>query len=133
MPLTLHSVLAIGYVTVFASILAYLAFNRTIELLGPNTGALTVHLVPVFGTILLQCCCWESRRIRITPSASGSFSPASGSRPGSRRPEGNRLFKVASRTEFRRHRPAYILFHTRGIYMRKSSSRVIVDQPFLVY
>jgi drug/metabolite transporter (DMT)-like permease len=52
MPLTPHSVLAIGYVTIFASILAYLAFNRTIELLGPNTGALTVHLVPVFGTIL---------------------------------------------------------------------------------
>ena len=51
LPLTLHAALAIGYVTIFASILAYLAFNRTIELLGPNTGALSVHLVPVFGTI----------------------------------------------------------------------------------
>jgi drug/metabolite transporter (DMT)-like permease len=60
LPLTLHSVLAIGYVTIFASILAYLAFNRTIELLGPNTGALSVHLVPVFGTILAVLLLGES-------------------------------------------------------------------------
>src|SRR5690606_36775701 len=50
--LTVHALLAIGYVALFASILAYFAFNRTIELLGPNVGALSVHLVPVFGTIL---------------------------------------------------------------------------------
>ncbi len=52
MPVSLHSVAAIGYVAVFASILAYLAFNRTVELVGANTAGLTVHLVPVFGTIL---------------------------------------------------------------------------------
>lgn len=52
MPLSLHAVAAIGYVAVFASILAYLAFNRTVELLGANTAGLVVHLVPVFGTIL---------------------------------------------------------------------------------
>ncbi len=52
MPLSLHAVAAIGYVAVFASILAYLAFNRTVELLGANTAGLVVHLVPVFGTVL---------------------------------------------------------------------------------
>jgi drug/metabolite transporter (DMT)-like permease len=52
MPLSIHAVAAIGYVAVFASILAYLAFNRTVELLGANTAGLVVHLVPVFGTVL---------------------------------------------------------------------------------
>lgn len=52
MPLSLHAVAAIGYVAVFASILAYMAFNRTVELLGANTAGLVVHLVPVFGTVL---------------------------------------------------------------------------------
>jgi drug/metabolite transporter (DMT)-like permease len=52
MPLSLHAAAAIGYVSVCASILAYMAFNRTVELLGANTAGLVVHLVPVFGTIL---------------------------------------------------------------------------------
>lgn len=63
LPLTLHSAAAIGYVTLFASIFAYLAFNRTIELLGPNTGALSVHLVPVFGTILAAVLLGEAPRL----------------------------------------------------------------------
>jgi len=52
MPLSAQTFAAVGYVAVFASILAYLAFNRTVELLGANTAGLIVHLVPVFGTIL---------------------------------------------------------------------------------
>jgi drug/metabolite transporter (DMT)-like permease len=52
MPVTATSVLAIAYVALFASILAYLAYNRVVELLGANTAGLTVHLVPVFGVIL---------------------------------------------------------------------------------
>jgi drug/metabolite transporter (DMT)-like permease len=52
MPLSLHAAAAIGYVSVFASILAYLAFNRVVALLGANTAGLVVHLVPVFGTVL---------------------------------------------------------------------------------
>ncbi|MGE0023852.1 MAG: DMT family transporter [Hyphomicrobium sp.] len=52
MPLSAHTLAAISYVAVFASILAYLAYNRTVELLGANTAGLVVHLVPVFGTIL---------------------------------------------------------------------------------
>jgi drug/metabolite transporter (DMT)-like permease len=53
-PVTLNITVlwAVGYVAIFASILSYLAYNRTIELLGPNRGSLAVHLVPVFGTIL---------------------------------------------------------------------------------
>jgi drug/metabolite transporter (DMT)-like permease len=50
-PLALSSALAIGYIAVFASILAYVAFNRVVELLGANTAGLSVHLVPVFGTV----------------------------------------------------------------------------------
>jgi drug/metabolite transporter (DMT)-like permease len=46
------SVLAIGYVAAFASVLAYLSFNRLVALVGPNTAGLAVHLVPVFGTVL---------------------------------------------------------------------------------
>lgn len=49
MPVTADSLLAVAYVAVFASVLAYVAFNRTVELLGANVAGLTVHLVPVFG------------------------------------------------------------------------------------
>jgi drug/metabolite transporter (DMT)-like permease len=52
MPLNWHTLLAVGYVAVFASAVAYLCFNRSVELLGANTAGLAVHLVPVFGTIL---------------------------------------------------------------------------------
>lgn len=51
-PVSPGSLLAIGYVAVFASILAYMGFNRTVELLGANTAGLTVHLIPVFGILL---------------------------------------------------------------------------------
>ncbi|WP_439540997.1 DMT family transporter [Hyphomicrobium sp.] len=52
MPVSMASVLAVAYVAFFASVLAYLAFNRLVELLGANTAGMAVHLVPVFGTIL---------------------------------------------------------------------------------
>ncbi len=52
MPLNWHALLAVGYVAVFASVVAYLCFNRSVELLGANTAGLAVHLVPVFGTLL---------------------------------------------------------------------------------
>lgn len=48
-PATSDSLLAVAYVAVFASVLAYIAFNRTVELLGANVAGLAVHLVPVFG------------------------------------------------------------------------------------
>jgi drug/metabolite transporter (DMT)-like permease len=52
MPLTGDALLTVAYVVVFASLLAFLAFNRGIEVLGPNKGGLFLHLVPVFAAIL---------------------------------------------------------------------------------
>ncbi|WP_236024654.1 DMT family transporter [Arenibaculum pallidiluteum] len=46
------SLAAVGYVAVFASILAYLCYNRSVELLGPNRTGLSIHLVPVFGSVM---------------------------------------------------------------------------------
>ncbi len=52
MPANYLTVMAIGYVALFPSILAYLCFNRGVELLGANRAGLFVHLMPVFGSIL---------------------------------------------------------------------------------
>lgn len=43
---------AIAYVAVFPSVLAYLFFNRGIQLVGPNRAAPFFHLMPVFGSAL---------------------------------------------------------------------------------
>ncbi|MGF1591922.1 MAG: DMT family transporter [Kiloniellaceae bacterium] len=52
MPVTGESLLTIVYVVIFASLLAFLCFNRGIEVLGPNKGGLFLHLVPVFAALL---------------------------------------------------------------------------------
>jgi drug/metabolite transporter (DMT)-like permease len=52
MPVTRESLLTIAYVVIFASLLAFLCFNRGIEVLGPNKGGLFLHLIPVFATLL---------------------------------------------------------------------------------
>lgn len=44
--------LAIAYTAVFPSFLAYLCFNRGVELLGSSLAGQSVHLTPVFGAIL---------------------------------------------------------------------------------
>jgi drug/metabolite transporter (DMT)-like permease len=62
MPISMTSALAVGYVAVFASILAYLSFNRAVELIGPNTAGLSAHLVPVFGTVLAVLLLGETPR-----------------------------------------------------------------------
>jgi len=51
MPVSTRSLLAIGYVSLFASAIGYGAYNRAVELLGANTAGLSVYLVPVFGTV----------------------------------------------------------------------------------
>ena len=43
---------AIGYVSVFPSILAYIFFNRGVELIGANRAGIALHLVPLFGAVL---------------------------------------------------------------------------------
>ncbi len=49
---TATTFLAIGYVALFPSIVAYLCFNRVVELVGANTAGLSIHLLPVFGSVL---------------------------------------------------------------------------------
>jgi len=51
MPVSVRALLAIGYVSLFASAIGYGAYNRAVELLGANTAGLSVYLVPVFGTV----------------------------------------------------------------------------------
>lgn len=58
MPLTWHAAGAIVYTAVFASLLAYVAWNQGVRVLGPTTASLFSYLVPVFtallGVLLLQ-------------------------------------------------------------------------------
>jgi drug/metabolite transporter (DMT)-like permease len=49
---TTHALLAIAYLAVFPSVLAYLCFNRGVELLGSSRAGLFIHLMPVFGSFL---------------------------------------------------------------------------------
>jgi drug/metabolite transporter (DMT)-like permease len=46
------TVLTLIFVVIFPSTLAYLFFNRGIELIGPNRAAPFFHLVPVFGSVM---------------------------------------------------------------------------------
>lgn len=52
MEITQATLLTIGYVAVFPSILAYLCFNRGVQLIGGNRAAPFFHLIPVFGSAL---------------------------------------------------------------------------------
>jgi drug/metabolite transporter (DMT)-like permease len=49
---TVDSVLAVLYVGVFASVVAYVCWNRGVHVIGPNSAGLFLHLMPVFTTIL---------------------------------------------------------------------------------
>lgn len=46
------AVLAIGYLALFPSFLAYLFFNRGVELIGAGRAGQCMHLMPVFGSVL---------------------------------------------------------------------------------
>lgn len=46
------TLLAVAYVAVFPSILAYMFFNRGVELVGANRAGQYIHLMPVFGSVL---------------------------------------------------------------------------------
>jgi len=52
MQVKLTSLLVIGYVMVFPSIVSYLCFNRGVELVGANRAGLFIHLMPVFGSLM---------------------------------------------------------------------------------
>jgi drug/metabolite transporter (DMT)-like permease len=47
-----ETMLALGYVVVFPSTIAYLCYNRGVELIGANRSAPFYHLIPVFGSVL---------------------------------------------------------------------------------
>ncbi|MCE9640135.1 MAG: DMT family transporter [Betaproteobacteria bacterium] len=46
------TVATVIFVVIFPSTLAYIFFNRGIELIGPNRAAPFFHLVPVFGSVM---------------------------------------------------------------------------------
>lgn len=46
------AIAAVVYVALFPSLLAYLCFNRGVELIGANRAGQFVHLMPAFGTVL---------------------------------------------------------------------------------
>jgi drug/metabolite transporter (DMT)-like permease len=52
MPMNVPNLLTLAYVALFPSIIAYLCFNRGVEIIGPNRAAPFFHLVPVFGTVM---------------------------------------------------------------------------------
>lgn len=51
-PLTGEAVLTLAYLVMGPSVLAYLFFNRGVELLGANASGPYFHLMPMFGTVL---------------------------------------------------------------------------------
>ncbi|WIG49363.1 MAG: Permease of the drug/metabolite transporter (DMT) superfamily [Afipia sp.] len=50
--LSMNNALTLAYVAIFPSILAYIFFNRGVELIGANRAAPFFHLIPVFGSVL---------------------------------------------------------------------------------
>ena len=50
--LTLELVLALGYLAVFPSLVAYLFFNEAVRQIGATTAGLFSHLVPTFGSLM---------------------------------------------------------------------------------
>lgn len=49
---TLFTVLTIGYVAIFPSILAYLFFTRGVDLIGGVRAGIFLHLIPLFGALM---------------------------------------------------------------------------------
>jgi drug/metabolite transporter (DMT)-like permease len=52
MELNTANLLSLFYVAVFPSTVAYLCFNRSVQLIGANRAAPFFHMVPVFGTVM---------------------------------------------------------------------------------
>ncbi|MCI0752496.1 DMT family transporter [Teichococcus vastitatis] len=51
-PLGAATLLSVGYLAVFPSLLSYLFFNRGVELIGANRAGQFIHLLPVFGSLM---------------------------------------------------------------------------------
>jgi drug/metabolite transporter (DMT)-like permease len=61
--LTWSALGAVVYVALFASIAAYLCWNRGVDLVGPNKAGFTQHLLPAFGTVLAVLLLGEEVRL----------------------------------------------------------------------
>lgn len=46
------TLLAVGYIAIFPSVLAYLFYNRGVDLIGANRAGTFIHLMPLFGSIM---------------------------------------------------------------------------------
>ncbi len=57
------NLLALLYVAVFPSTLAYLCFNRGVQLIGANRAAPVFHVVPVFGSVMAMIFLGERPRL----------------------------------------------------------------------
>ena len=62
-PLAPETFWAVAYLSVVASVIAYMAYNRAVEILGPNVAGLTSYLLPVFGVTLAILLLGESFRL----------------------------------------------------------------------
>ena len=51
MAVTASTLAVLAYVSLFASVLAYLAWNPGVNAVGPNRAGLFLHLLPVFATL----------------------------------------------------------------------------------
>jgi drug/metabolite transporter (DMT)-like permease len=51
-PVVPETFLAVAYLSLVASVIAYMSYNRAVELLGANKAGLTSYLLPVFGVAL---------------------------------------------------------------------------------
>jgi drug/metabolite transporter (DMT)-like permease len=47
-----EAVLAVLYVGIAASVIAFICWNRGVAIVGANTAGFTLHLLPAFGTVL---------------------------------------------------------------------------------
>jgi len=52
LPLDFKTLVAIGYTAIFTSVLAYIAWNRGVEQIGPARAGAFLHLVPLYGILL---------------------------------------------------------------------------------
>lgn len=54
------ALLSIAFLGVFPALVAYLFFNRGVELIGPNRAGHFIHLIPVFGSLIAVLALGES-------------------------------------------------------------------------
>lgn len=59
----LTTALAVGYVAIFPSVLAYMFYNRGVDLIGANRAGTFIHLMPLFGSIMAILFLGESFRL----------------------------------------------------------------------